>query len=68
MEIIRRIAEPFKHVEVRVVDENGAPVDHYVVAPGDDYSMRGADVVAACDVLHTPEIVAAYVAHIAAQE
>jgi hypothetical protein len=32
----------------------------HVVAPGDDYSEEDAKVQAICDVVHTPECIAAY--------
>jgi hypothetical protein len=39
----------------------------HVVAPGDDYSGEDARVQAICAAIHTPEVVAAYKASIAAQ-
>jgi hypothetical protein len=39
----------------------------HVVAPGDDYSGEDARVQAICAAIHTPEVVAAYKAFIAAQ-
>jgi hypothetical protein len=39
----------------------------HVVAPGDDYSGEDARVKAICAATHTAEVVAAYVAVIAAQ-
>lgn len=38
----------------------------HVVAPGDDYSEEDARVQAICAATHTPEVVAAYQAAIAA--
>jgi hypothetical protein len=39
----------------------------HVVAPGDDYSAEDAKVQAICKALHTPEVIAAYKAAMAAQ-
>lgn len=39
----------------------------HVVAPGDDYSKENARVQAICSATHTPEVIAAYKAAIAAQ-
>lgn len=38
----------------------------HVVAPGDDYSAEDAKVQAICAAVHTPEIIAAYEAMMAA--
>lgn len=38
----------------------------HVVAPGDDYSGEDARVQAVCAAIHTPEVVAAYQAMLAA--
>lgn len=38
------------------------------IAPGDDYSEEDDRVQAICGVTHTPEVIAAYEAHLAAQE
>ena len=40
----------------------------HVVAPGDDYSGESDRVKAICAVTHTPEVIAAYQAVLAAQE
>jgi len=34
----------------------------HVVAPGDDYSTEDAKVKTVCAMLHTPEVIAAYLA------
>lgn len=39
----------------------------HVVAPGDDYSGEDARVQAICTATHTPEVIAAYKAAVAAQ-
>jgi hypothetical protein len=39
----------------------------HVVAPGDDYSVEDARVQAVCAAVHTPEVIDAYKAAIAAQ-
>ena len=40
----------------------------HVVAPGDDYSGESDRVKAICAATHTPEVIAAYQAMLAAQE
>jgi len=40
----------------------------HVVMPGDDYSAEDARVKAVCAAVHTPEVVAAYQAQLAAQQ
>jgi hypothetical protein len=40
----------------------------FVVAPGDDYSNLDPKVQAICAVVHTPEVIAAYQAQLAAQQ
>jgi len=67
MKYIRRIAEPFKHVEIREIDIMGVPLNHYVIAPGDNYSLEDQAIQDVCAALHTPEVIAAYQAHLAAQ-
>lgn len=39
-----------------------------VIAPGENYSDEPAEVKAVCDAVHTPEIVAAYMAFVKEQE
>lgn len=39
----------------------------HVIAPGDDYSAEDARVKAICAAMHTPKVIAAYKAAIAAQ-
>lgn len=62
------------HVQVRTatrIVEDGVVVSQayhrHVVAPGDDYSGEDARVQAICEVTHTPEVIEAYKAAIAAQ-
>jgi len=40
----------------------------HVVMPGDDYLSEDARVQAVCAAVHTPEIIAAYQAQLAAQQ
>ena len=61
-------------VQVRTatrIIEDGATVSQtfhrHVVAPGDDYSTEDARVRAICAATHTPEVIEAYKAAIAAQ-
>jgi len=62
-------------VQVRTVTrilENGEPISQsfhrHAVLPGDDYSEEDARVQAVCAAVHTPEVVAAYQAQLAAQQ
>jgi hypothetical protein len=61
-------------VQVRTrtsIMENGKQISgtfhRHVVAPGDDYSAEDAKVQAICAAVHTPQVIAAYQAAIAAQ-
>lgn len=56
-----------KHVQIREANqiiEDGKVISQtfhrYVIAPGDDYSTRHADIQATCQLWHTPERIAAY--------
>lgn len=55
----------------KVFKENGVAASkafhRHVVAPGEDYSNEDARVQAICAATHTPEVIAAYKAAIAAQ-
>jgi len=69
------IVGEFKAVQVRtatVVSEDGTELSRsyhrHVVNAGDDYSSEDAEVQAVCAAVHTDEVVAAYAAHVAAQE
>ena len=71
IEIIGR----FKHIQVReatIIERDGVEISRsfhrHVVAPGADVSGESAEVQAIAGVVHTAEIVAAYEAHLAAQE
>ena len=64
----------FKFVQVReakVVLDGGAEIARtcrrYVISPLDTTANQHADVIAVCGAVHTPEIIAAYQAHIASQ-
>lgn len=61
-------------VQVRTctrIKEDGAVISksyhRHVVAPGNDYSKEEAKVQAICAAAHTPEVIEAYQAAIAAQ-
>jgi len=63
------IVGDYKAVQVRTctkVLEDGVELSsgyhRHVVSAGDDYSNESAEVQAICAVVHTPEIVAAYLA------
>ncbi len=69
------IVGEFKAVQVRtatVVSEDGTELSRsyhrHVISAGDDYSSEDAEVQAVCAAVHTDEVVAAYAAHVAAQE
>jgi hypothetical protein len=63
------IVGEYKHVQVRTktaIVEDGVELSsgyhRHVISAGDDYSNESAEVQAICAALHTPELVAAYVA------
>ena len=69
------IVGDFKHIQIRtatVIEEDGVELSRsfhrHVVAPGDDVSGESAEVQAIAATMHTDAVVAAYEAHIAAQE
>ena len=69
------IVGDYKMVQVRTatrIVEDGNVISssyhRHVVAPGQDYSAEDAEVKAVCAAVHTPEIVAAYQAHLDNQE
>lgn len=68
MKIIRRVASPFNHIEIREVDDNGTPTNHYVIAPGDDYASEPQEIKAICSQLHTPVIISAHRTRITKQK
>ena len=45
----------------------GGSFHRHVIAPGDDYSQEDSRVQAICAAMHTPEVIEAYKAAIAAQ-
>ena len=64
-----------KHVQVRtatIVSEDGVEISRsfhrHVIMAGQDYSNETAEVQAICSALHTPEVIAAYEAHLAANQ
>lgn len=69
------IVGEFKAVQVRtatVVSEDDTKLSRsyhrHVIQAGDDYSSEDAEVQAVCAAVHTDEVVAAYAAHVAAQQ
>lgn len=55
------------HVQVRtdtVIERDGQEISRtyhrHIIAPGDAYSNEDAKVQAICQVIHTPDVVAAY--------
>ena len=64
----------FHHAQIRtatIILDDGVEISHSfhrkVLAPGDDYSNEEQWVQDVCAAAHTPEIVAAYEAHLAEQ-
>jgi len=69
------IVGDYKSVQVRtatVIMEDGVQLSssyhRHVVQAGDDYSQESPEVQAICAAVHTPAVVTAYEAMIAAQE
>ena len=69
------IVGEYKHIQCRhatVIKEDGVELSRsfhrHVIAPGDDVSGESAEVQAIAAAVHTPELVAAYEAHVASQE
>lgn len=69
------IVGDYKHIQVRtatIIERDGVEISRsfhrHVVAPGADVSGESAEVQAIAGVVHTAEVVAAYEAHLAAQE
>ena len=59
--------------EATWVEDNGVMVGgkefhRHVIAPGQDVSDEPAETIAICNAVHTPEVIAAYEAMLAAQE
>lgn len=55
----------------RIVEDGNvlsSSLHRYVIDPGNDYSQEDPRVQAICAAVHTPEVVAAYKAHLAALE
>ena len=69
------IVGDFKHIQVRtatVIERDGVEISRsfsrHVVAPDADVSGESAEVQAIAAAVHTDEVKAAYVAHLASQE
>ena len=69
------VVGPYKTVQVRtatVIKEDGVELNRSfhrkVISAGDDYSGESAEVQGICAAVHTSEVVAAYQAHLAAQQ
>ena len=69
------IVGQFKHVQCReatIISEDGVELsrsfNRHVIAPGDDTTGEPAETIAICNAVHTPEVIAAYEAMLAAQE
>ena len=59
--------------EATWVEDNGVMVGgkefhRHVIAPTDDTTGEPAETIAICNAVHTPEVIAAYEAQMAAQE
>jgi hypothetical protein len=69
------IVGPYKHVQcrhARVIYDDGVEISRsfhrHVIAPGDNVSGEPTETQAICAAVHTPEVIAAYQAHLANQE
>lgn len=69
------VVGPFRAVQVRtatVIERDGEEISRsfhrHVVSAGDDYSNEDAEVQAICAAVHTPEVIAAYEAHLQSQQ
>ena len=70
------IVGEYKHVQCREatwVEDDGVMIGgknfhRHVIAPGDDTTGEPAETIAICNAVHTPEVIAAYEAMLAAQE
>ena len=65
----------YKHIQCRhatIIKRDGVEISRsfsrHVVSPLDDVSGESAEVQAIAAAVHTPELVAAYEAHVASQE
>jgi len=59
--------------EATWVEDNGVMIGgknfhRHVIAPTDDTTNEPAETIAICNAVHTPEVIAAYKAMLAAQE
>ena len=68
------IVGDFKHIQVRtatVIERDGVEISRsfhrHVIAPSDDVTGEPQEVQALVALMHTPEVIAAYEAHVAAQ-
>ena len=69
------IVGEFKHIQVRtatIIERDGVEISRsfhrHVIAPDADVSGESAEVQAIAAAFHTPEVKAAYAAHLAAQQ
>ena len=69
------VVGPYRHIQVRTktaIVEDGVEISasyhRHVIAPTDDVSAESAEVQAIAAAVHTPEVKAAYAAHLAAQQ
>ena len=69
------IVSEHKMVQCRhatIISEDGVELsrsfNRHVIAPGDDTTGEPAETIAICNAVHTPEVIAAYEAMLAAQE
>ena len=69
------ICGDYKHLQIRtatIIERDGVEISRsfsrHVVAPGDDVSGESSEVQAIAAAVHTAEVIAAYQAHLAAQE
>ena len=68
------IVGDFKHIQCRhatIIERDGVEISRsfhrHVIAPSDDVTSEPQEVQALVALLHTPEVISAYEAHVAAQ-
>ena len=69
------VVGPFRAVQVRtatVIERDGVEISRsfhrQVFQPTDSHEGQDPKVVAICEAVHTPEVIAAYEAHLASQQ
>jgi hypothetical protein len=71
-----QVAGPFSHIqfdEITIINRDGIEISRTIghshcIAPGDDCTDKPASVLEVVAIFHTPEVIAAYQAHLAASQ